>query len=117
LNPVLKNGRTSGMTTRSFFRFLLMFLFIGAAPLAMAKITFEGGDGSSIEKAVIIKGADTLSGISAEYEYVRKHFPGSKVLGQRLMNKEPKVYDVIEITDAKGEKRSVYFDITEFYGK
>lgn len=105
------------MTTRSFFRFLLLFLFVGIAPVAMAKVKFEGGDGSSMEKAVVIIAKDTESGVQAEYEYIRKHFPGSKVEGQKLLSKDGKSYDAIDITDAKGGKQTVYFDITSFFGK
>jgi len=40
-------------------------------------VVYEGGDGSTIEKAVVIKGAaDTFEGIGAESAWIQSHHPG-----------------------------------------
>src|SRR6476646_10663808 len=42
-------------------------------------ITYEGGDGSSKEKAVFVKGAPTgFVGIRAEYDWLNQNYPGYK---------------------------------------
>ena len=46
-------------------------------PMKIGKITFEGGDGSSFEEAVVIKGAkDTMEGIEAESKWMEKKHRG-----------------------------------------
>lgn len=81
------------------------------------KITFEGGDGSSMEKAIIILGAkDSGEGVPAESAYIKKHFRGYEKKMQGLLSKDGKYYD--QITLEKGNKKIVlYFDITDFFGK
>jgi hypothetical protein len=34
-----------------------------------------------------------------------------------LVNQKGRVYDRMEITDQNGKQRSVFFDITDFFGK
>jgi len=90
------------------------------APPAKAdgKIKYEGGDGSSMEKAVIIKGAKgSEDGIAAEYEWLAKKHRGYKTKQQALLNDKGRKYDMIAIATADGKEVEVYFDITEFFGK
>ena len=87
-------------------------------PLKIGKITFEGGDGSSIEQAVVIKGAKgEMEGVEAESKWVKKMHQDWTKGGQALMSKDGKSYDKIEYTTAKGETKTLYFDITDFFGK
>ncbi|RPJ10950.1 MAG: hypothetical protein EHM36_02440, partial [Deltaproteobacteria bacterium] len=80
-----------------------------AAP--SAAVTYGGRDGSSIEKAVVIRGVkDTLSGIRAERQWLAKHYPGYKKVRQSLFHKDERSYDLIEISTAAGEAREIYFD-------
>jgi hypothetical protein len=68
-------------------------------------------DGSSIEKAIIVKS------VSAEYDWIRKNYPGAKVTEQALINKGRKQYDVLTFTTSTGETKEAYFDINSFFGK
>ena len=68
-------------------------------------------DGSSFEKAIVVKS------VAAEYEWLRKKHPGYKLRLQALSNKDGKPYDVLSITTKKGEDIDVYFDISSFFGK
>lgn len=98
--------------------FTLLFLFGG--PLGLASppaISYSGGDGSSLEKAVIIKGATEETGVRAEYSYIEKHYPGFKRGAQSLQNSKGRMFDAIEFTTADGKKKTIYFDITDFFGK
>ncbi len=82
------------------------------------KITYEGGDGSTMEKAIIIKGAKSSEdGVPAEYAYLKKKYKNHEVISQGLMSKDGKSYDLINIKTAKGETIGIYFDITDFFGK
>src|SRR6185369_11601937 len=83
----------------------------GKAP---AGVKYEGGDGSSMEKAVIIKGAKNEQvGVDAEYAWLAKKYPGYKTNQQALMGDKGKKYDMLSVTTADGKKIEVYFDITD----
>ena len=79
---------------------------------------FEGGNGSSLENAVVILGATSESaGVSAEHTYLSRHFPGSAVVRQALLHQAGKVFDRLEIRTSTNTLAVVYFDITDFFGK
>ena len=89
----------------------------------LTKVTYEGGDGKTLETSVIIKNAgNERNGIAAEYDYIaKKHgakFTNWKPVGQSTSSENGKKYDVIGIITIPGnEKITYYFDITDFYGK
>ena len=91
-------------------------LFLVGNILSAAEVVYAGGDGSSFEKAVLIKNATEETGVRSEYAYLAKYYPDSKVVRQSLRENKGRMYDVLEI-EAKGGAKSVYFDITEFFGK
>jgi hypothetical protein len=120
---------TSHMKT--FFSILAVVFFVVALPAqaetpkappakegAAEGVKYEGGDGSSVEKAIVIKGAKNSEvGIKSEYAWLAKNHPGYKMRQQSLKAKDGKRYDVLEITTKEGKDVEVYFDITEFFGK
>ena len=89
----------------------------------LSKVTYEGGNGKTLETSVIIKNAgNERNGIAAEYDYIaKKHgakFTNWKPVGQSTSSENGKKYDVIGIITIPGnEKITYYFDITDFYGK
>ena len=91
-------------------------LSLSAAAPALAKVSYSGGKGTSIEDAVIIKAANTMEGILAEREYIERHFPGWQKKAQTLLDKGKRVYDEIKICRGLTCK-SLYFDVTSFFGK
>lgn len=74
-------------------------------------------DGSSIEKAILIKAKTDMGGVDEEYAWLRKNYPGYKSMGQALLNKNKRIYDRIKITTAEGDIKDFYFDITNCFGK
>jgi hypothetical protein len=81
-------------------------------------VKFQGGDGSSFENAVVILGVSTESaGVSAEHTYLSLHFPGSAVVRQALLQRDGKAYDRFEIRTSAKTSATIYFDITDFFGK
>ncbi|MCU0445315.1 MAG: hypothetical protein MUE85_10390 [Microscillaceae bacterium] len=68
-------------------------------------------DGSSAEKAIVVKS------IEAEYAWIRKNYPNSRMRSQALVFVKKKPYDILKITTAEGEEKSIYFDISKFFGK
>lgn len=81
-------------------------------------VTYGGGDGTSPDQAVIIQGTtDERTGVSSEYTWIRRYYPGAKVEGQGLNVIKGKPHDVTSIKTANGEAKKLYFDISAFFGK
>ena len=92
-------------------------------PIDLTKVTYEGGDGKTVENAIIIKNAENeRNGVAAEYAYIAKihgeKFKDWKPVGQSTINNDKKKIDLINVQILqKNETVSYYFDISEFYGK
>jgi hypothetical protein len=79
------------------------------ASVAMAEVTYSGGDGSSFKKAVVVIGAKNLDEvIAAERLWIDKHNPACRI-GQSQQNS---YYHVVSITTQEGLVKIVYFDVT-----
>ncbi|AWK03762.1 hypothetical protein HYN56_05795 [Flavobacterium crocinum] len=68
-------------------------------------------DGSSTKNAIKVKS------IPEEYQIARQLCPGCKINGQALISEGKKHYDVLKLTNEKGEEIEYYFDINSFFGK
>ena len=79
-------------------------------------VTYSGGDGSTIEKAVIIKAPNNFVGVRAEYDWIKKNHPNWRLKQQSLLNVRDKAYDKMDFETPEGPK-TIYFDITDFFGK
>lgn len=90
---------------------ILMLFVVGASCSSSKNTTHLVRDGSSVEKAIIVKS------IAEEYEYVRNVCPDCELQMQMLIFDKKKPYDVIEVKNSEGETISYYFDIHKFYGK
>jgi len=105
-----------------FFQALQLPQDAVAAPQSQPMVTFEGGSGDTPAAAVIIRGAaDGIVGVAAEYRYLEGKF-GQKMRDWRLKKQEllqenGRVFDVMHLELADGSRRTIYFDITEFFGK
>jgi hypothetical protein len=102
------------------FLFTCVVLACFSAPIHAQKMTimFQGGDGSSLENAIVILGAISESaGVVAEHTYLSHHFPGSAIVRQALLHQAGKVFDRLEIRTSANASAIVYFDITDFFGR
>jgi Protein of unknown function (DUF2510) len=89
---------------------------------------FSGGPGDNVETAVAIHGATcTAVGIRAEYQYLSEQFgPDHVVAGDpsgwdvvdeaHFESADGHHYDVITIRRLDGEERTVFFDVSDFFG-
>ncbi len=67
-------------------------------PGDLSHIRFEGGDGTSLEQAVVILGAlKTKEGIAAENLWIKWKDEGAKKLEEQLSTVEERHYDVVTI--------------------
>lgn len=74
-------------------------------------------EGSSFEKAIVIHASSEGAGVKMEYAWIRTNLPGFRPAGQSLQNHEGRPYDVIHLVSSGGDRREVYFDISEFFGR
>lgn len=84
--------------------------------------TFQDNGGDSIEKAIVIRDAkSSFEGIAAEYDYLAMKFGARgkdwNLALQALINEKGKHYDQMNLDFPNGTKRTVFFDITSFFGK
>ena len=91
-------------------------------PMKIDHIQYEGGDGSSMEQAVVIKSANgEAEGVAAERMWIQKVHPDWKKSAQRLVypikSDSNRRYDLIDYITLDGETRTIFFDITDFFGK
>src|ERR1700683_2596938 len=91
-------------------------LFAADAPQD-AGYSFYGGDGLTLNAAVLVTARYETVGNRAEYAWIKEHWPGSRRGKQGLITKNNKLYDALTITDTAGQERTLYFDITEYFGK
>jgi hypothetical protein len=69
-----------------------------------------GRDGSTPDKAIVV------GSVGEEYEWVQLHCPGFLPQMQSLQRIRGIPYDVLTLQNDRGEERTVYFDISRFYG-
>jgi major membrane immunogen (membrane-anchored lipoprotein) len=74
-------------------------------------------DGSSYAKAIIIDAKGEIEGIRAEHAWLKKNYPGYKMVQQSSGSNNKKQYDTMKFTAADGKVVTIYFDITNFFGK
>ena len=73
--------------------------------------------GLSCESAVVIEARNTDAGINREMAWIRENYPGSKIEGQSLTKCNDKPADAIHLVTADGNKVTIYFDISGWFGK
>ena len=82
---------------------------------------YLGGDGSTIENAIIINAQSTIDGVVAEYQYIsNKHGERNsdwKLKYQFLIKKNDRHFDAIVVKLKNGQELTYYFDISMFIGK
>jgi len=74
-------------------------------------------DGSSYEKAIIMSEKHESEGVKAEYTLVKRYYPGYKLKQQSMNFHKERKYDILDIITSDGLEKSIYFDISNFYGK
>jgi hypothetical protein len=73
--------------------------------------------GLSCNSAIVVAATTEQTGIAEENAWISENYPGAKKVGQSLMTCNGKTADQVDIETANGRKVSVYFDISNFFGK
>jgi len=111
----------------------VLVLLMGICVLLMAlpagaDVSYGGGDGTSMEKAIVVNAPNEDQGVGAEYDWLAAKFgPRNyawQMNQQSTSNNDDKIYDILEVKFLKdagsykaGTKQDFFFDITGFYGK
>jgi hypothetical protein len=85
-------------------------------------LSYSGGEGMSQDSAVVIHAQSSEMGIPGEYAYIEKRY-GERSKDWEVVTRfhghtsDGRAFETFNIRLQNGEKVSIYFDITEFYGK
>jgi len=82
----------------------------------LAPTPFAGGDGSSAEQAVVILAETEDEGIDLEHHWIFDHYGRFRKIRGGLASAEGKHFDVITVELGDHSEKTIYFDITGFYG-
>lgn len=77
----------------------------------------DTADGATTETAIIVPATNEFEGVDAEYGYIQDHYPGWQHMQQSLIQTDSKIFDRIEIVGPDGIRKTLYFDITDWFGK
>jgi len=81
-------------------------------------ISFRGGDGSSCQARIRIKGAvNADTGVAAEHHFIHARYPGYRVKRQSLVDCEDEPTDRLTLFNMVGDERTVFFEISDFFPK
>ena len=86
-------------------------------PATSAPVNSGNEEGSSYATAVILQASNEFEGIALEDQWLASHYPGYREIGQGVNSHEGKVYDYLEIVTSDGATKTIYFDITSFFGQ
>src|SRR3954471_7954080 len=74
--------------------------------------------GLSCNSAIVINATTEDAGIAEEHAWIQENYPGANVPVQQSLTKcGDKPADRIEVETANGRKVTLYFDISNFFGK
>ncbi len=99
---------------------LAIAVIIGCSAVADAKppaVSLSGGDGSSFSRAIVVKAPTDRAGVDAQHDYIAKHFGKWRSIGVKLVEHNKPLFDIMSFTTADGKKHTLYFDISNYYGK
>ncbi len=102
---------------------LLVFLaipLVGCQSQMRARqpLVFSGGDGSSCQQAVVIKGATFReTGLLGRKLWLEQRYPGCRPTKDSLLSADNRRIDQVELTSVDGQTSKVYFDVTDWWEK
>jgi len=96
---------------------LLCVLLVAARVAALPIEDGRGHDGSSACTAIVIEAENEAEGVNYEYVWLALHDPSESLVMQSLLEEGGRTYDVMELETPSGDTETIYFDITDYFGK
>lgn len=78
---------------------------------------YSGGDGSSLEQAVVVMADTEQAGVLRENEWIFARYGKFRKAGVGLATVEQRKFDAIRVELADHSEKEIFFDITSFFGK
>ncbi|HET7453804.1 MAG TPA: hypothetical protein VFL12_13740 [Thermoanaerobaculia bacterium] len=85
-------------------------------PPAPGSSPFAGGDGTSADQAVVVLARTEDEGIDLEHHWIFDHYGRFRKKAGALASADGRHYDVITVELGDHSEKTIYFDITAFYG-
>ena len=82
----------------------------------LAPTPFAGGDGSSVDQAVVVLAEAEDEGIDLEHHWIFDHYGRFRKIRGGLASADGRHFDVITVELGDHSEKTIYFDITGFYG-
>jgi hypothetical protein len=76
-----------------------------------------GRRNSECQNGLLHSTAIPVGSVEEEYLWMQRNFPGFQPRMQSMLEIDGKPFDVLTLQNACGEERTVYFEISKFYGK
>ena len=95
--------------------FVAIILSLAAWDALASDPAISGGSGSSHKTAIVVHASNAAVGTRAQDAYLKAHYPGYRFIGHAFALHNGKWYDIVAFIDARGKKRSLYFDISEYF--
>jgi len=95
--------------------FVAINLALAASQTPASNPAISGGSGSSHKTAIVVHASSAAVGIRAQDAYLKAHYPGYRFVGHAFTAFKGRWYDIVLFTDARGKKRSLYFDISDYF--
>lgn len=78
---------------------------------------YPSGDGTELEKAVVISADDEDDGLRLERRWIYEHYGKFRKKSGGLAAADGRHYDVLTVELADHSEKTIFFDITQFYGR
>jgi hypothetical protein len=104
---------TGPLRTMKTLAFLFLTLALAGCQTDSNSYKFSGGDGSTRQRAVVIKAPDLGVGMAAEMVWMKERYDDWTETTDRYERVDHRLYHEVEITRG-GQTNRVYFDFTDF---
>ena len=74
---------------------VVLYQLLGVASAKQPAVSYSGGDGSSVAKAVVIKAPHEEFGVKAEYTFIQIHYGRYETVSQGVSHEKKRTYDII----------------------
>src|SRR5262245_53967385 len=98
--------------TMKTLAFLLPMFVLLACRTNSDPYSFSGGDGSTRQRAVIVRAPDVGIGVAAEMVWMKERYSGWIETTNRYEHVDGRFYHQVEVTRG-GQTNSIYFDYTD----
>lgn len=100
----------------------VLMVAIGLAAAAWTFLTLPvdaslGRNGSTPQTALLVEAETDIEAVTAEHLWLASRRPSDIILLQELQFDSDRVFDAFEMQTPEGERYTLYFDITQSYGK